>query len=57
MGALNSLKSALVPPELHAAKCSKAGGLKHCQAKLRKFRLFCVLQNGTKGCDVIDLNT
>ena len=44
---------ALVPTELNAAKFSKARGLKHCQAKLRKFRLFCVLQNGTKGCSIV----
>jgi hypothetical protein len=53
MGALNSLKSSLVTPELYAAKCPRAGGPRHHQAELRKFRPFCVSQNGTKGCNIV----
>jgi hypothetical protein len=34
---VNSLKSALVIPELYAAKCPRAGGLRHCQVEMPKF--------------------
>jgi hypothetical protein len=48
MGALNPLKSALVTPELYAAKCLRAGGLRHCQAELRNTNYFACHKMGPR---------